>query len=132
MCYINMIFSSERVGFVQIMAIQCILFYLMRTHTIIAGIFRSIPTIFFTESKYLLRSRCFYRCQKSIDGELFLLVFIVYTGTLLDHGNGIQSEAFYCNELRGIGEPCVNRILSAWWSVDWAVFRCLIMTQCPS
>ena len=44
-----------------------------------------------------------------VDGEPFPLVLIVYTGTLFDHGNGIQSEVFDGNELRRTGEPRVKQ-----------------------
>ena len=40
-----------------------------------------------------------------IDGVPFSLVFVVYTGTFLDHGNGTQPKVFDSNELRRTGEP---------------------------
>ena len=44
-----------------------------------------------------------------VEGEPFLLVLIVYTGVLFDHGSGIQSEVFDGNKLCRTGEPCVKQ-----------------------
>ena len=44
-----------------------------------------------------------------INGEPFSIVLIVYTGTLPDHGNGIQPEVFDVNELRRAGEPRIKQ-----------------------
>jgi hypothetical protein len=44
-----------------------------------------------------------------IDREQFPFVFIVNTGALLDHGDGIQAELFDCNKLCGTGNYVSKR-----------------------
>ena len=63
--YMRMISSGVRLMSVQIKAIQSFFLFLLRTQTIRAGIFCSLPTITSTERRYLLRPLRFLQMPKS-------------------------------------------------------------------
>ena len=127
-----MISSSVSSGLVQINAIQSLLFFLLRTQTILAGTFWSLPTMTFTEREIPAAAPALPTDTKDlVDGKLPAIIFIADTGAFPDHGNRVQSKCFYSDKLCRGWKPAVKQHIVCFMASFCAVRSSSTITSVP-